>query len=38
MTAQSEDASARPSDVAEQELKDRRRPDDLRSLGLLRPP
>src|SRR5437588_7703134 len=37
MTAQGQDASARTSHVAEQELKDRGGSNDLRSLGLLGP-
>ena len=37
MTAQGEDAAARPADVAEQELKDSGSANDLRALGMLRP-
>src|SRR5216683_5484351 len=37
MPAESEDASSRPSDVAEKQLKDRSRANDLRTFRLLRP-
>src|SRR5713101_715942 len=37
MPAESEDASSRPSDVAEKQLKDRSRSNDLRTFRLLRP-
>ncbi len=37
MTAQCENAAAGTPDVAQQHLQDRRRPDDLNALGVLRP-
>ena len=37
MSAQGEDAAAGPPDIAEQQLQDRRRANDLHALGVLRP-
>src|SRR3954467_14639982 len=37
MSAQSHDASTRSPNITQKELKDRRRPNNLHALGLLRP-